>query len=380
MVEVSNEHLIDVVVENMFCVNLSSNEYTKSTTGVIHRDIKPDNCILTRCGITSAQYDLKDATSWKVDDNLWDDEAIFNEKEWRMKLVDFGFARALTPAECGVLNGHQRRPSMSELIQRGITNEKSRRSSLGIEGGDGAVLEDTDDAAINDTSSKLRRKSILFTRRSNSLEEEETMPADDSSSSRRRKSSLFGRKQLNSIEKNLIRAMSALGTLDYAAPEIKNSRDKCDGDVALTDLVADYGLIADAYSVGCTIREILTGVPAKEAKNEMDFMTSHGNSIDFLALFFSCCTTTASNSSNRRKKRKRRYKWLDESPKHARELVLKMINTKIADRLTVPLAREEVWIKGGMSSDDPIVTLPVGDIPAGVNDPIEFLQCTTTME
>ena len=174
--------------------------------------------------------------------------------------------------------------------------------------------------------------------------------------------------------------MSALGTLDYAAPEIKNSRDKCDGDVALTDLVADYGLIADAYSVGCTIREILTGVPAKEAKNEMDFMSSHGNSIDFLALFFSCCTTTASNSSNRRKKRKRRYKWLDESPKHARELVLKMINTKIADRLTVPLAREEVWIKGGMSSDDPIVTLPVGDIPAGVNDPIEFLQCTTTME
>jgi hypothetical protein len=57
-----------------------------------------------------------------------------------------------------------------------------------------------------------------------------------------------------------------------------------------------------------------------------------------------------------------------------------MINTKIADRLTLPLAREEVWIKGGMSSDDPIVTLPVGDIPAGVNDPIEFLQCTTTME
>jgi serine/threonine protein kinase len=294
-----------------------------------------------------------------------------------MKLVDFGFARALTPAECGVENNNQRRPSISDLIQRGITNEQTRRRSSG----NGAV-EENDDAAINDTLSKLRRKSF-FTRRSNSLDEEEmvngaTTTTDDSSSSRRR-SSLFGRKfkRLNSIEKKPIRAMSALGTLDYAAPEVKNSRDKCEGDVALTDLVADYGLIADAYSVGCTIREILTGVPAKEARNEMDFMSTHQNSIDLVALF-SCCTGT-SNSNNKRKKRKRRYKWLDETPKLARELVLKMMNIKIADRLTVPLAREELWIKGGMSSDDPIVTLPVGDVSAGINDPIDFLQCTTTM-
>lgn len=70
-----------------------------------------------------------------------------------MKLVDFGFARALTPTKCGVQNGHKQRPSISELLQLGITNEKTRRrSSLGIERGDGA-LDETDDAAINDTSS-----------------------------------------------------------------------------------------------------------------------------------------------------------------------------------------------------------------------------------
>jgi serine/threonine protein kinase len=285
-----------------------------------------------------------------------------------MKLIDFGFARALTPAECGVQNNNQRRPSISDLIQRGITNEQTRRqSSLDIVEGDGAV-EETDDAAFNDFLSKLRRKSS-----SKEMVNVATTANDDSSSSRRRRSSLFGRKRLNSIEKKPIRAMSALGTLDYAAPEVKNSRDKCKGDVALTDLVADYGLIADAYSVGCTIRELLTGVPAKEAKNEMDFMSSHQNSIDLVALF-SCCTTSNNNSSNKRKKRKRRYKWLDETPKLARELVLKMMNTKIADRLTVPSAREELWIKGGMSSDDPIVTLPVGDVSAGINDPIDFLH------
>ena len=286
-----------------------------------------------------------------------------------MKLIYFGFARALTPAECGVQNNNQRRPSISDLIQRGITNEQTRRqSSLDIVEGDGAV-EETDDAAFNDFLSKLRRKSFFKEEMVNGA----TTANDDSSSSRRRRSSLFGRKRLNSIEKKPIRAMSALGTLDYAAPEVKNSRDKCDGDVALTDLVADYGLIADAYSVGCTIRELLTGVPAKEAKNEMDFMSSHQNSIDLVALF-SCCTTSNNNSSNKRKKRKRRYKWLDETPKLARELVLKMMNTKIADRLTVPSAREELWIKGGMSSDDPIVTLPVGDVSAGINDPIDFLH------
>ena len=52
-----------------------------------------------------------------------------------------------------------------------------------------------------------------------------------------------------------------------------------------------------------------------------------------------------------------------------------MTNAVFADRLSVPMAREEIWIKGGMTVDDPVITLPTGDFPATIDDPIKFLKC-----
>ena len=79
--------------------------------GVIHRDIKPDNCILERVDEVSLDWDETITSSnaaaretnkddWMSNDKFWDDKAVFNDKEWKVVLVDFGFARALTPAEC----------------------------------------------------------------------------------------------------------------------------------------------------------------------------------------------------------------------------------------------------------------------------------------
>jgi serine/threonine protein kinase len=179
----------------------------------------------------------------------------------------------------------------------------------------------------------------------------------------KKRNSIF--KSNNSFERTPIRAMSALGTRDYAAPEVTNSHPKSDGDTSLMEFIADCGLISNGYSIGCAIWVMLTSVPAKE-KNKMAFMSSQGGAI--LAIF-SCCSTD-------RGKRKRRYKWLDKMPKPARKLVLKLTSPVYAKHLSVPLACKELWIRGGMTADDPVVALPTGNIPTGIEDPIKFLTCT----
>ena len=45
------------------------------------------------------------------------------------------------------------------------------------------------------------------------------------------------------------------------------------------------------------------------------------------------------------------------------------------DRLTIPLACEEPWVKGGCSTNDPIVSLPQGDISVDDGGPIVCLKC-----
>ena len=133
--------------------------------------------------------------------------------------------------------------------------------------------------------------------------------------------------------------------------------------------MSDYGLISDAYSVGCTIKVLLTGIPADQ--NEMEFMSAQDNVL--LSVLSLCCGKSNGD------KRKKRYKWLDETPKPARELVRKLMKPTYAERLTVPMARDEVWIRGGMSNDDPVVVLPTGDIQAGNDDPIVCLKCAKSM-
>ena len=121
-----------------------------------------------------------------------------------------------------------------------------------------------------------------------------------------------------SFQRVPIRAMSALGSRAYAAPEVKQARRKSEDDHALAENVADYGLIADAFSVGCTIKVLLTGVPAD--KNEMEFIGGQDNVLlNILSALFSC------GSKGGGGKRKRRYKFLDEVPKPARLLVKKLM-------------------------------------------------------
>ena len=63
------------------------------TKGVIHRDIKPDNCILTKGATFIHDPSVRD--DWMANDDFWEDNAVFDE--WKVVLVDFGFAKVSRP-------------------------------------------------------------------------------------------------------------------------------------------------------------------------------------------------------------------------------------------------------------------------------------------
>lgn len=105
-----------------------------------------------------------------------------------------------------------------------------------------------------------------------------------------------------------------------------NVHRKSKGDDAVSSHVSDYGLVADAYSVGVTIKVLLS--------DDLPTRTKRIHHRHDIPLF--TCKMNAGQ----------RYKFLDATPKHARELV---------DKLTVPLARDQPWIKGGVSADNQLL-------------------------
>ena len=284
------------------------------TRGVMHRDIKPANCILAK----SNNHDIASSNDdWLSNDIFWDDNSFF--QEWKVVLVDFGFAKALTPEEVGYHEKSNKRPSVVDVFDKVIGMHA------------------------------IKQKNPIKKRVS------------------KRYSSINPKKMLRRTEEfELIshRGMSALGTKAFTAPEVKKIRDKSKNDHALSNMVSDYGLIADAYSIGATIKVLLTGVPADQ--NEMAFISANDSMFNTIFALLSCKKDGG---------RKRRYKFLDELPKEAANLVHKLMKPDFMERISVPLARDEVWIKGGMDTNDPTVTLAVGDVPAGNNDHIQCLKC-----
>lgn len=247
------------------------------------------------------------SSDWKTEEKFWDDKYTFDEKSWKVILVDFGFAKALAPKEIG--------GGRSSLIQ--LFDKQARQHSS---------LEQADNG----------KPGLVVNRRF-------------------------------SFERRSIKAMSAVGTRAYAAPEVTNAHEKSSTDNALTSCVSDYGFISDSYSVGSTIKVLLTGVPAN-VTDILGFMSANSNPIlNILSAIFSC------GKKNRRQKR---YKFLDETPKSARELIGKLMQTKVEERLAVPLARDEPWIRGGITPDDPVVELADGDTVVQLNDPVVCLRCS----
>lgn len=182
-----------------------------------------------------------------------------------------------------------------------------------------------------------------------------------------------------------IRSMSALGTKAYAAPEIrKKLRQKTEQDfekanAAMTDCVADYGMIVDAYSVGWTLRVAMTGVPPNftmsEYLRERETAVLEGDDFDeVLENNDSCCCCFEPIEIPFVRVR-------DPSmlPSAATLLITRMTEKDPENRMTVREAQNGPWIAGRADENDPPYTLPQGDIPSKHGDPVIPLKCAAEL-
>lgn len=391
---------------------------------VIHRDIKPANIILSRT-VTAATDNsggpfipYSNLEEFSKDGLIFDDgvegQKAVDDGRWKIVLVDFGFARALTPEEVhgkqpipqddnNNNNNNIRRSSKfnwsisneSFRLQEGKKQKSSMMSFMDSTTGNsllsesvpelGTAIDDIDDISDEETPSSpshVTELEITTTATTTSSTKEEPSPSSSSPPKPELSSSLMTRQKKMSFARRAF-PLSAIGTKGYAAPEIKfKARDKTKEaeqndhgklllHAPLTETIADYGMISDAYSVGITIREILTGVPAD--LNIMDYIASKTNPMLLMCSFF-CRTTTVKQQQNS----KHRYRYLDELPKAAVDLVRNLTRADIYQRIAVREAQTHVWIEGGHQTDDKKYLMPQGDVPSTYGHPVVFLQCINT--
>mmetsp|Transcript_74317 Transcript_74317/g.111963 ORF Transcript_74317/g.111963 Transcript_74317/m.111963 type:complete len:528 (-) Transcript_74317:113-1696(-) len=370
---------------------------------VLHRDIKPTNCILENTELPPQEY-----YDYSQDSAIWSDgedaqEAV-TRKKWKMMLVDFGFARALEEKEVR----EQARPMRNSIILETRTMEQADAQSVDL-----SELDDL--ALIERTAAALRRESFqgeefvgigtdektIGKRRvshvSNLVGVDEEKPEkpptpgntsgevkpEANGAAKRRPSRFRGKRPNNrrlSTTRTKMRSMSALGTKAYAAPEIKHKlRNKTSADhekknAALTECVADYGMIVDAYSVGWTLRVILSGVPPNSTISQ--YMRKYdGKEISEEIEEVGCCCFGGGSSTSATPKSKPsfRVRDTDEMPKGATLFISALTKSNPEERLSIREAQNHPWIKG--DETETMYEVVQGDVPSRHGDPVVPLKC-----
>jgi serine/threonine protein kinase len=345
---------------------------------------------------------------WYQDHAIWsngeDAETGIKNNRWHLMLVDFGFARALENKEI-------EEPASGKHMRNSIVFEKTKPLVLD-ENDDDDDLENSEDldrlvalaagsmrVSVQAAGKGLRRLSgvsmpIIETDEDlteSALETTATTTTSTTgttaSSSNNNNSNTMSNdmKQMRkSKARHRVRAMSALGTKAYAAPEIrKKLRQKTTGDVeksnaAMTECVADYGMIVDAFSVGWTLRVAITGVPPNftisEYMRERDNVIMENDTEVAMAVDKGggcCCLFRPPTPEYVR------IRDPDLIPKEATLLITAMTEKDPEKRMTVREAQNQPYVRG--KPGEIAYKWPIADIPYEHGDRVVPLSCAAQL-
>lgn len=387
---------------------------------MIHRDVKPSNCILALVNEPEprnfGEYDwFEDRAIWSSKD---DGIKAVKSRRWKLMLVDFGFARALEKEEIEGQAKKLRNSIAFESIAAALKNDKSK-SSKGAARAEGEEMtykplsikgiipeEKTADGNGEDDSIEADMKALdsIVLEAADAMRQshfEATNEAEEailgaSGDVRKRQSGVsmalpekapvrvMGDRRI-STARHHVRSMSALGTKAYAAPEIrkqlrhKNESDFGKANAAMTECVADYGMIVDAYSVGWTLRVAMTGVPPNftisEYMHERDTVVLEDgvdDDDDDERGSFCCCFPPVNVPLVR-------IREPSMLPPAATLLITRLTEKNPEDRMTVREAQNAPWIVPAANEKDDVWVLPAGDFPSQHGDPVVTLKCAAEL-
>ena len=210
---------------------------------------------------------------------------------------------------------------------------------------------------------------------------------EESDASRGRSRTKKATNESISCSRRKIRGQTPLGTRNYAAPEILTSIRKVSQSISQSigssisssirrqtkhksqkECISDYGMVADAYSVGTTISHLVTGIPPNIDADE--FLASKNHPLKKL-------------SRNIKKRfldkgtKRAKYKLKSELPLDVNEVIRLLTHYDERRRSTVRQARRLPWIKG--DEEDNVEIEESTDTTQTYLDtggPMNFLSCS----
>jgi len=184
----------------------------------------------------------------------------------------------------------------------------------------------------------------------------------------------------DSVSRRKLRGLTPLGTRSYAAPEIltgirkvsqsisssfhrRQTRRKCE-----SECISDYGMVADAYSVGTTISHMITGIPPNIDADE--FLASKNHPLKKLARKMKKCF------SDKDSKRAKQYRLRSDLPLDVNEVIRLLTHFDERRRCTVRYARSLPWIKGDVEDADNGESTDTVNSFMNTGAPMVYLRCT----